>query len=160
MAFDMFLHLEGIEGESVDKEHANKIRVLAWSWGVSNSGTAHLGRGAGSGKADFQDISVTKYVDKASIALLKFVSDGGHIEKGELIVRKAGGTPLTYLKIEMKDIMVTSLSTGGAGGEDLLTENITLNFAEFRVTYTLQEKDGSPGASPDFGYSIAENAAK
>ncbi len=160
MAVDMFLHLDKIEGESLDKEHAKKIDILAWSWGASNSGTAHMGPGAGSGKANFQDLSITKYVDKASPTLLKFVSDGGHIAEGTLFVRKAGGNPLTYIKIEMKEILVTSLSTGGSGGEDRLTENVSLNFAEFKVIYTIQEKDGSAGASPDFAYNIAENAAK
>ena len=49
MAVDMFLKLDGIKGESVDSKHKDEIAVLAWSWGMSNSGSAHLGGGAGSG---------------------------------------------------------------------------------------------------------------
>ena len=38
-AVDMFLKLDGIPGESTDKTHANEIDVLAWSWGMSRTGT-------------------------------------------------------------------------------------------------------------------------
>src|SRR4051794_41390706 len=47
------------------------IDVLAFSWGVSNSSTGSLGSGAGEGKANFNDLSITKLVDKASPMLFK-----------------------------------------------------------------------------------------
>ena len=47
MAFDMFLKLEGIEGESADKTHGKEIDILAWSWGLSQSGSFHVGGGGG-----------------------------------------------------------------------------------------------------------------
>ncbi|MEO1312198.1 MAG: type VI secretion system tube protein Hcp, partial [Pseudomonadota bacterium] len=59
MAVDMFLDIEGeIDGESQDKTHKDTIDLLAWSWGVSQSGSFHVGSGGGSGKANFQDISI------------------------------------------------------------------------------------------------------
>ncbi len=65
MAVDMFLKIDGLEGESVDAEHANEIDILAWSWGMSQSGSMHMGKGGGSGKVSVQDLSVTKWVDQA-----------------------------------------------------------------------------------------------
>ena len=38
MAVDMFLKLDGIKGESLDATHKDEIDVLAWSWGLSQSG--------------------------------------------------------------------------------------------------------------------------
>ena len=50
MAVDMFLDIEGeIEGESQDAEHERSIDVLAWSWGLSQSGSFHVGGGGGAG---------------------------------------------------------------------------------------------------------------
>ena len=72
MAVDMFLKLDGIKGESQDKSHKDEIAILAWSWGVSNSGSAHLGGGAGSGKVNIQDLSLTKYIDVATPDLVLF----------------------------------------------------------------------------------------
>jgi type VI secretion system secreted protein Hcp len=65
--------------------------VLAWSWGASNSGTMHVSTGGGAGKANVQDLSFTKYIDKASADLMKACISGKHIDKGILTIKKAGG---------------------------------------------------------------------
>ena len=153
----MFLKLDGIDGESVDKSHGKEIDILAWSWGMSQSGTFHAGAGGGAGKANFQDISVTKWVDKASATLMAKIATGEHIPKARLTVRKAGKTPLEYVIIDMEKVMITSYSTGGSGGEDRLTENITLNFAKVKVKYVPQKEDGSGDAEIEFGFDIAAN---
>ena len=72
MAVDMFLKIEGeeVKGGAKDHTHKGEIDVLAWSWGASNSGSFHTGGGGGAGKANFQDLSVTKYIDRASTALM------------------------------------------------------------------------------------------
>lgn len=157
MAMDMFLSLDGIKGESRDHKHKDTIQVLAWSWGMSNSGSAHHGSGAGSGKANFQDLSLTHYIDKASAALMMHCATGKHIKKGQLIVRKAGDKPLEYLKIDMEDILISSVSTGGSGGEDRLTENVSLNFAVVKMAYQAQKADGSGEPGGEFGYNIPGN---
>lgn len=159
MAMDMFISVGDIKGESVDKKHAGKIDVLAWSWGMSNSGTTHQGGGGGAGKCNVQDISFTKYVDASSHALLLACSNGAHYPTANLIVRKAGGkgVPIEYIKIEMTEVLVTSVSTGGSGGEDRLTENVSLNFAKVKFEYTPQKADGSPDTTKEMVYNIAEN---
>ena len=70
MAVDIFIKIGDIEGESIDSVHAKKIDVLAWSWGMSQSGTTHWDRGGGAGKANVQDLSFTHYIDGASNALM------------------------------------------------------------------------------------------
>ena len=50
------------------------------------------------------------------------------------------------MKIEMEKVIVTSINTGGSGGEDRFTENVSLNFAKFKMTYTPQKEDGSADA--------------
>lgn len=157
MAVDMFLKLTNIKGESADDTHKDEIDVLAWSWGMSQSGTTHIATGGGAGKVNVQDISVTKWVDSSSATLAQFCCKGSHIDEGNLVVRKAGDKPLEYLKLDMKDMIVSSISTGGSGGEDRLTENISLNFSEFKLTYTPQEDTGAAGTAIDFGFDIAKN---
>lgn len=160
MAVDMFLKLEGVDGESTDHAHEDEIDVLSWSWGVSNSGTMHIARGGGAGKASFQDIQVVKYVDKATAGLLQAVATGKHVPSGTLTVRKAGGDEsVEYLVIELKSILISSYQTGGSQGEERLTESVTLNFEEFKVNYTPQDNDGSALAAVDFGYNIAKSEA-
>jgi type VI secretion system secreted protein Hcp len=157
MAVDMVLDLGGdIAGESKKKGFAGKIDVLAWSWGIANSGSFHTGGGGGTGKANFQDISITKYVDLASPTLMLYCANGKHFDKAKLVVRKAGENPLEYLIIELEKILVSGYSTGGSGGEDKLTENVTLNFAQVKVTYWSQNDKGGKDKSKDFGWKIPE----
>lgn len=159
MAVDMFMKIGDIAGESTDKKHPGEIDVLAWSWGISNSGTTHQGGGGGAGKANVQDLSFTKYTDAASHALLLSSSNGTHIPKANLVVRKAGGkgAPIEYIKIEMTEVLITSVSCGGSGGEDRLTENVTLNFAKVKYEYTPQKPDGTPDTTKEMIYDIAAN---
>ncbi len=160
MAIDQFLDLKGVPGESQDKTQKDKIDVLAWSFGCSNSGTTHMGSGSGAGRASFQDISITKWIDKSSPVLMQHVATGKHITEGKLICRKAGGKQMEYYTIHFKDIIVTSVSTGGSGGEDRLTENVSLNFGSFHIKYIEQTPAGAEGAKPEFKYDIAAQDEK
>ncbi|MCB1916905.1 MAG: type VI secretion system tube protein Hcp [Rhodocyclaceae bacterium] len=158
MAIDSFLKLGDIKGESKDKEFKDCIDVLAWSWGMSQSGSMHIGGGGGSGKCSVNDLSVTKYVDSSTPNLMQKCMTGKHYDEATLSVRKAGDKPLVYLTIKMTDVLITSVSTGGSGGEDRLTENATLNFAKVKVEYTPQEKTGAGGGKINVTYNIEENA--
>ena len=58
----------------------------------------------------------------------------------------------------MTEVMVTSVSTGGSGGEDRLTENVTLNFAKFKFSYQPQDAKGAAaGGAKDAEFDIAAN---
>ncbi len=157
MAVDMFLKLGDIKGEAKDKTHKDEIDVLAWSWGASNAGSFHTGGGGGAGKVNVQDLSFTKYIDLASTELFLATCNGKHFPEATLVVRKAGETPLEYLTITMNDVLITSYSTGGSGGEDRLTENVTLNFAKVKLTYKEQAPKGAQSKAPSVGWNIQEN---
>ncbi|USI74900.1 Hcp family type VI secretion system effector [Sphingomonas morindae] len=161
MAVDMFLKLEGVNGESEDAKHSKEIDIIGWSWGMSNTGTAHLGGGAGTGKANFQDLSVTKFVDLASTPILLSCAQGKHFSTATLTVRKAGGdNPLEYLVITMTEVMVSNVQHGGSSGDERTTEVVSLNFEKIDVKYTEQSKTGSSGGgSPDFKWDILKNQA-
>lgn len=162
MAMDVFLKLSNdVTGESKVSGHEDEIDVLAWSWSMNQSGSMHVGGGGGSGKVSVNDVSITKYMDKASSVILKKCCNGTHFDNATLVIRKAGGdSPVDYYKLTMEKVMITSISTGGSGGEDQLTENITLNFANFTSSYTPQQDDGSADAAIDAGWDIEANVEK
>ena len=58
MASDVFAKIGTIQGESKDVKHKNEIEVLAWSWGVEQSGSMAHGGGGGTGKASFHDLAL------------------------------------------------------------------------------------------------------
>jgi type VI secretion system secreted protein Hcp len=157
MATDIFLTLDGIKGESTDDKHKEAIDVVAWSWGLANSGTFHSGTGGGAGKANFQDISVTKYVDKSTADLMYSCASGKHLSKGTLIVRKAGEKPLEYLIYTLEEILVSSVSTGSSEGQERATENVTLNFSKVKMEYKIQDKSGGGKDGGTFTWNIPAN---
>ena len=55
MAYDSFLKIEGIKGESLDSKHKDEIEVLSFSWGATQPGA--FGGGGGTGKVSAQDFS-------------------------------------------------------------------------------------------------------
>ena len=143
MAVDVFLKLGGVVGGSKDEVHLKENDVLSWSWGMANSGSAHLGGGARSGKVNAQDVMLSKYIDSSSPNLMQGRFDDTHYKSALIIVRKGGGTPIEYMKIKLKPVLTSSVSTGGSHNDDRLTENVILNFAKVRVDHTPQNDDGS-----------------
>lgn len=153
-AQQVYLHIDGIEGEATDKAHENWIEVLAWSWGMSNSNTTHTGTGGGAGVTSVQDLSVTKYIDKATTALMLKAMNGAHIAEATLEVwEDCCDAPYKVLAITMTNVLVTSVSTGGSNAESRFTENITLNFATLRVEYTPADQSGTTS----MGWDIPSN---
>lgn len=157
MSVDCFLKIPGAEGESADSTYKNAIDVVAWSWGMTQSGSMHIAGGGGSGKVSVHDLSVTKYLDKASTVIMQKCASGKHFPEAELICRKAGDTPIEYYKVKMTEVLISSISSGGSSGEDRMTENVTLNCAKMEVEYTPQNADGSAGASSTLGWDIRAN---
>lgn len=157
MAVDIFLKLGDISGESSDDKHGEEIDVLSWSWGMNQSGTTHTGGGGGAGKVSVNDISVVKYCDAATPAIMLACCNGKHYPEAKLTVRKAGENPLEYIKLTMKEVLVSSVATGASHGDDRPVETITLNFAEFKIEYTPQKADGTGAAAKEAAWNIAKN---
>ncbi len=161
MAMDMFIKIPDTDGESKDKDASTvgTIDVLAWSWGMSQSGSFMNGSGGGAGKANVQDFSFTKWIDKSTPKLMLSCLTGKHFTGDTILsVRKAGDKPYVYLKITLTKSLISSVSTGGSGGEDRLTENVSINFAKVKVEYFKQGDDGSVSADGDFTFDVEGNA--
>ena len=129
-ASNIILKISGIDGESLIEGHEDEIDILTWSWGISNSSQNIVGSGRGANHASVKPLVVTKYIDKASPDLALMVLTGEFIAKATLVVRKAGESPLDYLKITMSNVEIANFSTGGSGGEDRLTESISMVFSK------------------------------
>ncbi len=156
MAVDMFLKLDGIKGESKDAKHKEEIHIESFSWGLNQTGAGHVGGGSGAGKVHVHDVSLTKFVDKATAALMLSCASGKHIKEGLITVRKAGEKPLEYLKIKLVDILISSVQQAGHGSE-FLTENVAINFAKFHLEYQEQDEKGAGKPAGEMGWDVKAN---
>jgi type VI secretion system secreted protein Hcp len=177
MAFDAFLKLDGIKGESVDAKHKGGIDIKSFSFGASQTGTHGTGDGGGAGKVQIHDMHFTKKVDASSPLLFLNCATGTHIKEANFVVRKAGGIQLEYLKVKLTDVLVSSVKPHGqaeqnevyvdaAGrrvggytpdktpgaihsyGDEIPVEDLTLNFSKIEYSYQPQAADGKAQGGP------------
>ena len=147
MAFDAFLKVEGIEGESTDKGHKGEIQISSWSWGEINASTSPTGGGA-SGRVSLQDFHFTMPISKASPSLMAACASGKHFPQATLTARKGGDQPIEFLKIKLTEILVSSYITDGtSNAEELPMDQISLNFAKIEFVYSTGREETTGVAS-------------
>lgn len=76
-----FLKIEGVEGESTDKDHDRWIDVLSYRSGAVPSSSGATGSGRSRGSVAMGDISITKQIDKATPKLYKAMATGTHFSE-------------------------------------------------------------------------------
>src|SRR5450755_4691283 len=120
MSIDCHMKLDGVTGESTHKDHKDEIEIISWNWGVSNQSSAGAGGGSGKGKAVPQEMHLTHGYDKASPVLAKSCASGKHFKDATITCRKAGEGQLDFLKITLKQVLVTQVSPSGHSGGDVV----------------------------------------
>ena len=141
MAVDAFIKFTGnriqVAGESQDTSLSGKagwsaIRSVTFSTEHPASiGTSSTG--AGGGKVQFNDFTITKFVDIASPSLFLALCSGDTFKEVDIVVRKAvGGTEasgtLGYLQYSFYLVFVTKIDLALNDGDEAPTETITFAY--------------------------------
>ncbi len=147
-AVDMFLKIDGIDGESVDEAHSDWIEVQAITWGPTGSPvratTAVRQRGTERkrpGRVKYGDITLKKGYDASSANLVEACANGKHIANLVLEWTTTDTDGSRYMRIQLQDVTISSYRIDATGG-DRPTESITLNYAEIKTSYISQEQRG------------------
>lgn len=149
MAFDAFLKIEGVDGESADDKHKNEIEVLSFSWGVTQprSGAASTAGSLSAERAQFHDLIVTKALDKATPKLAIACASGEHFKGARLELCRAGGDKEPYMEYKLTDVMITSVTPGGSGqGETVPLEQVCMAYGKIELKYTQTKVEGGRGS--------------
>jgi len=153
MAIDTHIKFDGVEGESIHKDHKGQIEVMSWSWGARNA-TLGTGTGSGKGKGDPNDLHFTHHYDKASPVLAKMCAQGKHFKEVVMTSRKSGEGQKDFLKITMKEVFITGVSPSGSSGGDIL-ESVSMSYKDIEFGYKPQDEKGNLGGEVKFGWNIA-----
>jgi type VI secretion system secreted protein Hcp len=154
---DIFLKVEGIEGESLDAKHKNEIQIGNYSFGAVNAGTGGTNLGSGAGKVSVHDIHCTKEVDKASPNLFISCCSGKHHPTAVITVRKSGEKPQDYMTITLSEVFLSAYSTSASEEGGIPMENFSLNFSKIKYDYKPQVADGTLGPVVSKTYDIKKN---
>jgi type VI secretion system secreted protein Hcp len=153
MSTDTHVKFDGVDGESTHKDHKGEVEVLSWSWSVAQQ-SALAGGGSGKGKAEPGVLSFTHYYDKASPVLAKHCVSGKHFATTVVTSRKAGEGQKDFLKITMKEVLITSVNPGGSSGGDL-AEQVHCSYKDIEFEYKPQDDKGGLGGAVKFGWNVA-----
>lgn len=158
MAFDAFIKIDGISGESLDDQHKDWIEITGYNFGVqqSISATASSSGGATSGRTTLSKFSFTKHLDRSSCKLIESSCAGTHFKTVTLALHRAGGEKLKYLEIILEEVIISDYSH--SAHEGLPIEVVQLDYGRIKTIYTLQSRiDGSGAGNVAGGWDRIEN---
>jgi type VI secretion system secreted protein Hcp len=149
MAFDAFLKITGVDGDSKRKGFEKQIEILSFSLGASNPSTMGVSGGGGGGKVSISSFNLMKKSDITSPVLFQNCCEGGHFDKAIVTLNKAGGkVAVDFLKYEFEHVFVDSIQwSGSGGGDDTPMESVSLSFGKVVITYTAQDDKGAKSAT-------------
>ena len=175
MAYNAYLKLDGITGESIERNHAGWIEILSWSWGASQP-SERMATGTGAGKAgtpSFQAISIGKRIDSTSPLLIGRCLSGKVTANVYLEATQAYGMPgkladLPIMDLKLSNVLVSAirpsqfvvasdLSPAGQAPYGYPVETLTLNFAKFKLDWTPRKDDGSSLPLISTGWDVKGN---
>jgi type VI secretion system secreted protein Hcp len=159
MAVEIFLKLDGIDGESIKSGAEGWIELFSFSNGASNPSSVAFGTGSGAGKVDLSSLSLQKQLDKASPKLFLNCCAGTHIATGQMIVREAtgGDTTQTYFQYDLTEVFIDSISWGGSAGGGKPSESVSVSAKSLQVTYLPQDSTGTVGNKIVVGWDVSKN---
>lgn len=145
-----------IKGESRDAKHGAEaaIEVSSFSHEIRQpkSATASSAGGHTAERTEHGEMIFTKDVDAASTKLWQASSAGTVYKDVEIYFYRAlGGQDKTqgstkrvnYLKVQLKNVVVSSVTTNIANGQELPTETFGLKYSAVQWTYNEAPLDGA-----------------
>jgi type VI secretion system secreted protein Hcp len=138
-------------GESTDKWFGSKseykaLELLSIAFGVAQAETTgSQSTGSAAGKAKFEEFTIEKFVDLASVPLYQACCAGAHFPTIGLAIRKVGGDNLIYAQYIFRQVFVTSINWNGGQGEEAPKETIKFRYGAMGIQYVRQMSTGGAG---------------
>jgi len=162
MAFDAFIKIDGIPGESSDDKHKEWIEVVHYDHVVEQpaSSTASSVGGATAERVNHGTFNFLHQLDKATPKLLEACCTGKHIKEVTFELCRAGGDKVKYMEVKLEQVLISKVDTVGASESELgyPTEKVALSYGKIKWTYTQQKReDGSAGGNVSAGWDLTAN---
>ena len=160
MGVAMFLKVDGTTGESADSQHTGWTDIRSFSWGARQPAARSSGGGGNAGKANFDDLIVTAYMDKSTPAIMKYCASGKHLPKVEISSCKTGGKQIEFSRVTLEEVIVTLAQVAGTDDSDA-TDRLVMKYgfqaARVKKQYWEQNESGGKGAEVTMGWDVKKN---
>lgn len=179
-AFEAFIKIGDINGESTSPKHEDWIDGMSFSFGVSkeishaSASSKHGKQGDGNehrtpsaspgavtlGPTITSELTLSKRLDRSSPNLFLGCATGTKFPSVtiDLVNTLQKGVGLSYYRITLTDVYVSRISQEGTSGDEKPTELVSLNFSNIKIEYFDQdEKGGNTGTPTTVGWDIGAN---
>lgn len=147
-----YIKFDGVDGEAQDKDHKDWSDLLSFDQPI-HMPSAEAGSRRRRGDVVLEDVVVVKELDKAGPKLAESACLGKVFPKVDIhLTRSLGGdAQVTYYAYELTNVRIVSYHIGGGvESEDLPIEEISLNFEEIKVTYTVTTAKGKKKGTVEY----------
>lgn len=124
--------IDGIElrAPGLGEPGSEGLDILSYSWGVTNATDFHTGGGGSTSRPSFSELSVTRWSDANTAALLRHAATGEILPALSLTsVRRVNGRPEELIRMTLRRVIVTSVQLGASKGAEA-SESVTFAFDE------------------------------
>ncbi len=162
MAYDIYMQVQGIKGDSTDQMHKDWIEVLSYNHEVlQDAGALNASGDYVGGKASHKDFVINKRLDKSTPTLFLYCCTGRRIQQVKLEICRAMGDKTPFMKYTFKNVIVASVKPEGMQNADdiLPRETISLRYTQIELEYTETDptSGGKKGGAIKCSYDLRDD---
>jgi type VI secretion system secreted protein Hcp len=152
---DMFLKLDGVQGESQDPDHKNEIQIEGFRLNCMSPRDSFTGQATGIRR--WSHLTIRAKVDMSTPLLFQKLATNATIPKAVLACRKAGGGAVTYFTVTLTNVAVAKVQAGDQ--EDVTPQcEFDLAFSMIEIRAQPQTSLGTGGGNIMFQDDLASKA--
>ena len=154
---DIYMKIDGVQGESTVTGRAGQIEVGDFTFGVTApAATNTTSMGISTGKPKFQEVTVKKFFDSATDETLKMLGTSKSFNSIVIEVTKANGDhQQNYVRYTFTNCFITG-DNMVVSGEDEISEAVSFIYKGIKVDYFKSGADGKVATTPQtFAFDLS-----
>ncbi len=156
---DMFLKLDGVDGESQDPEHKGEIQIDGFILGAVSPRDAFTNQAAGAVR--MSHVTIRANVDKSTPKLFTKITKNEKIPSAVLTCRRAGKEQFEYFKVTLSEVLVVKVQAGDlkAEGGDVVPQcEFDLAYGKIEISAKEQTSKGPTSGPVVCSFNLMTNA--
>jgi type VI secretion system secreted protein Hcp len=156
---DMFLKIDGVDGESPDPGHMGEIQIDGFSLNAVSGRDAFTNQGAGAVR--MSSMTIRAKVDKSTPKLFAKIARNEKIPSAILTCRKAGKIQFEYFKVTLSEVLVVKVQAGdleAASSDPVPQCEFDLAYGKIEMIAKEQTSTGPTTGQVMFTFNLMTNA--
>ena len=156
---DMFLKLDGVDGESPDPAHKGEIQINGFRLNAVSPRDAFTNQAAGAVR--MSHMTIRAKVDKSTPKLFTKIAKNEKIPSAVLTCRKAGKEQFEYFKVTLSEVLVVNVKAGdfeAREGDVIPQVEFDLAYGKLEMSAKEQTSQGPTSGPVVFVFNLMSNS--